>query len=196
MSPTSPRPLPAVSCWSTAPWCPPGTGQASAPRCSPGSIATPASTARSPPLSPDTYGRSPLPSPGSRHDTYAWRQSHFPKAFTERDSMGDLDYVGTGMFTARRKPPGQEQYKADKVFNQSINTLRAAVERAIAHLKDWKSSPPATTAPFPLPPRHQNHHRPHLLHERLVNTPVNKPPAMMLRRARSSRQVNGASRTP
>ncbi|MEU9298826.1 transposase family protein [Streptomyces sp. NPDC048266] len=78
------------------------------------------------------------PAPASRPDTYAWRQSGFPYAFAGRDSMGDLGYVGTGMLTARRKPPGRDRPEADKVFNQSINRLRAAVERAIAHLKDWK----------------------------------------------------------
>ncbi|MEY9988139.1 hypothetical protein ABIE67_009231 [Streptomyces sp. V4I8] len=78
------------------------------------------------------------PVPGSRHDMYAWRQSHFPKAFADRESMGDLGYAGSGMLTARRKPPGQERPVKDKVFNQSIGKLRAAVERAIAHLKDWK----------------------------------------------------------
>ncbi|MBX9399420.1 transposase [Streptomyces sp. TRM72054] len=75
---------------------------------------------------------------GSRHDTYAWRQSSFPDVFADRESMGDLGYIGTGMLTARRKPPGRDRPEADKVFNRSISTLRAAVERAIAHLKDWK----------------------------------------------------------
>ncbi|MFF3460738.1 transposase family protein [Streptomyces sp. NPDC002730] len=78
------------------------------------------------------------PVPGSRHDTYAWRQSSFPDAFADRDSMGDLGYVGTGMLTARRKPPGRDRPEADKVFNQSISKLRAAVVWAIAHLKNRK----------------------------------------------------------
>ncbi|MFD4144382.1 transposase family protein [Streptomyces sp. NPDC058572] len=34
--------------------------------------------------------------------------------------------------------PGRERSAGDKVANRAINTLRAAVERAIAHLKDWK----------------------------------------------------------
>jgi hypothetical protein len=59
----------------------------------------------------------------------------FPSLFTDRESIGDL---GTGVLTGRRKPPGQERPAADTVLNQSISTLRAAVERAIAHLKDWK----------------------------------------------------------
>ncbi|MEU5307104.1 hypothetical protein ACH4YO_42665, partial [Streptomyces noursei] len=36
------------------------------------------------------------------------------------------------------KPPGQERSAGDKVANRSDNTLRAAIERAIAHLKNWK----------------------------------------------------------
>jgi hypothetical protein len=78
------------------------------------------------------------PVPGARHDLYAWRQSHFPETFAEREGIGDLGYVGSGMLTARRKPPGQERPIGDKIYNQSISRLRAAVERAIAHLKDWK----------------------------------------------------------
>ncbi|MFD8525394.1 transposase family protein [Streptomyces capillispiralis] len=52
--------------------------------------------------------------------------------------MSLLGYVGSGLLTPRRKPPGQERSTGDKVANRSVNTLRAAVERAIAHLKDWK----------------------------------------------------------
>ncbi|MFE9139626.1 hypothetical protein, partial [Streptomyces sp. NPDC007355] len=32
----------------------------------------------------------------------------------------------------------QERSTGDRVAKRSVNTLRAAVERAIAHLKDWK----------------------------------------------------------
>ncbi|WP_331751289.1 transposase (plasmid) [Streptomyces globisporus] len=78
------------------------------------------------------------PVPGSRHDMHAWRRSHFPEAFAEREGMGDLGYVGSGLLTPRRKPPGQERSTGDKVANHAINAHRAAVERAIAHLKDWK----------------------------------------------------------
>ncbi|MFD5514034.1 transposase family protein [Streptomyces sp. NPDC127051] len=79
-----------------------------------------------------------LPLPGSRHDAFAWRQSHFPEAFVDRDKLGDLGYIGTEIRTGRRKPPGRDHSAGDKEANQSVNTLRAAVERAIAHLKDWK----------------------------------------------------------
>ncbi|WP_369199163.1 transposase family protein [Streptomyces djakartensis] len=79
------------------------------------------------------------PVAGSRHDMHAWHQSHFPEAFAEREGIGDLGYVGSGLITPRRKPPGQERSAGDKAGNRSVNTLRAAVERAIAHLKDCKT---------------------------------------------------------
>ncbi|MEJ8632174.1 transposase family protein [Streptomyces sp. MS2.AVA.5] len=79
-----------------------------------------------------------VPVPGSRHDAFAWRQSCFPEAFADRDKLGDLGYVGTEIRTGRRKPPGRDRSAGDKEANRSVTTLRAAVERAIAHLKDWK----------------------------------------------------------
>lgn len=78
------------------------------------------------------------PVPGSRHDMHAWHQSSFPEVFAECEGIGDLGYVGSGLITPRRKPPGQERSAGDRAANRSVNTLRAAVERAIAHLKDWK----------------------------------------------------------
>ncbi|MFE9934378.1 hypothetical protein [Streptomyces sp. NPDC005533] len=58
------------------------------------------------------------------------------EGFTDCDKLGDLGYIGSEICTGRRKPPGQGQ--GHKEANQSVNTLRAAVEHAIAHLKDWK----------------------------------------------------------
>ncbi|MFE5548332.1 transposase family protein [Streptomyces sp. NPDC056534] len=60
------------------------------------------------------------------------------EAFAEREGIGDLGYAGSGLITPRRKPPGRERSAGDKAANRAVNTLRAAVERAIAHLKDWK----------------------------------------------------------
>ncbi|MFI1259280.1 transposase family protein [Streptomyces netropsis] len=78
------------------------------------------------------------PIPGARHDAHAWWQSGLAETFTDPDTVGDLGYIGCGMLTARRKPPGQDRPARDRTFNQSIGKVRSAVERAIAHLKDWK----------------------------------------------------------
>ncbi|MFE5548807.1 transposase family protein, partial [Streptomyces sp. NPDC056534] len=88
------------------------------------------------------------PVPGSRHDMHAWRQSSFSGIFAGREGLGDLGCVGSGLITPRRKPPGQKRSAGDKAANRSVNTLRAAVERAIAHLKDWKIFATRYRGPF------------------------------------------------
>jgi hypothetical protein len=52
--------------------------------------------------------------------------------------IGDKGYQGTGITTPYKKPPGRELTEARRACNTSLNRLRAAVERAIAHLKCWK----------------------------------------------------------
>ncbi|MFF4129775.1 transposase family protein [Microbispora rosea] len=50
----------------------------------------------------------------------------------------DRGYQGTGIRTPYKKPPGRELTDARKACNTALNRIRAAVERAIAHLKCWK----------------------------------------------------------
>jgi hypothetical protein len=52
--------------------------------------------------------------------------------------LADLGYLGLDLLTPIRKPPGGELREVDKEFNRALAKLRAAVERAAAHLKDWK----------------------------------------------------------
>jgi hypothetical protein len=42
------------------------------------------------------------------------------------------------MITPDRKPPGRDLSAGQKAYNTSVNRIRAAVERTIAHLKSWK----------------------------------------------------------
>jgi hypothetical protein len=58
---------------------------------------------------------------------------------------GDGGYQGASPITPHKKPPGGALTAKQKAYNYSVNRLRAAVERAISHLKNWKSSRPATT---------------------------------------------------
>jgi hypothetical protein len=81
---------------------------------------------------------------GARHDAAAF----FISGIAERwpghltagglGMIGDGGYQGTGPITADKKPPGGELTAQQKAYNYSLNRLRAAVERAIAHLKNWK----------------------------------------------------------
>lgn len=52
--------------------------------------------------------------------------------------IGDGGYQGTGPITPHKKPPGAELTAKQKAYNYSVNRLRAAVERAISHMKNWK----------------------------------------------------------
>jgi hypothetical protein len=47
-------------------------------------------------------------------------------------------YQGTGPTTPYHKPPGGKLTAQQKAYNYSVNRLRAAVERAVSHLKNWK----------------------------------------------------------
>lgn len=79
-----------------------------------------------------------LPSPGSWHDAHAWRECGLPERLTGLDLLADLGYLGCGMTCPTRTPPGG-QLSADRSrANTDLSRLRAAVERAIAHLKNWK----------------------------------------------------------
>ena len=51
--------------------------------------------------------------------------------------IGDKGYVGRGMITPHKKPPG-ELSEAAKEENKSVNRIRQVVERTIAHIKSWR----------------------------------------------------------
>jgi hypothetical protein len=57
--------------------------------------------------------------------------------------LADLGYLGTTAITGTRKPRGADLTDVQRVCNRAINNARAAVERAIAHLVNWKSLTPA-----------------------------------------------------
>lgn len=84
------------------------------------------------------------PVPGARHDSAAFwisgiaerRRGHYAPGGP--GLTGDKGYLGTGMITPDRKPPGRDLSPGQKAYNTSVNRIRAAVERAIAHIKNWK----------------------------------------------------------
>ena len=84
------------------------------------------------------------PVPGARHDAAAFFISGIADRWADHYApagpgmIGDGGYQGTGPITPAKKPPGGELTDQQKAYNYSVNRLRAAVERAIAHLKNWK----------------------------------------------------------
>ena len=84
------------------------------------------------------------PEPGARHDAAAFFLSGIAERWSGHYApggpgmIGDGGYRGIAMTTPDRKPPGGELSDKQKSYNYSVNRLRAAVERSIAHLKSWK----------------------------------------------------------
>lgn len=81
---------------------------------------------------------------GARHDAAAFFISGIAERWADHlaaggaGMIGDGGYQGTGPTTPHKKPPGGELTAKQKAYNYSVNRLRAAVERAISHLKNWK----------------------------------------------------------
>jgi DDE superfamily endonuclease len=93
------------------------------------------------------------PQPGRTHDRAGYSLAGYDLLVADIDTIGDLGYQGTPVIRPRRKRPGHREHTpADQVWNHSVSSLRVAVERAIGHIKNWKSSPPATADASPNSP--------------------------------------------
>lgn len=75
------------------------------------------------------------PRPGSMHNRRAFTETGFEAPLAGTPTVGDL---GTTVITPRRKPPGGQLSTRDTDSNMEVSALRSAVERATAHLKNWK----------------------------------------------------------
>lgn len=77
------------------------------------------------------------PTAGKTHDAKALRMSGLLDGATSAH-LGDKGYIGLGMITPMRKPPGGELHESQKGFNTQVNSIRYRIERAIANLKTWR----------------------------------------------------------
>lgn len=78
------------------------------------------------------------PMPGAMHDRRAFADTGWEDLFAKNDVIADPGYQGTQAITPRKKPRGGELSDNDKANNKTISAIRSAVERCIAHLKNWK----------------------------------------------------------
>lgn len=78
------------------------------------------------------------PVPGARHDAHAFTASGLADRLTGIHLLADLGYLGVGLLTGTRRPPGGQLTEDQKQANTALSALRAAVEQAISHLKNWK----------------------------------------------------------
>jgi len=52
--------------------------------------------------------------------------------------IADKGFQGSGYITPAKKPPDRELYVREHQYNNQISSIRAPIERAVAHLKTWK----------------------------------------------------------
>jgi DDE superfamily endonuclease len=78
------------------------------------------------------------PVAGKTHDRAAFAEVGWEENLAGQAVLGDLGYLGTSVITPRKKPKGGELSISDKDNNRKLSAIRSAVERAIAHLKNWK----------------------------------------------------------
>ena len=77
---------------------------------------------------------------GARHDAYAYQASGLKDLLTSVDTAADLGYTGVAgiRIVPLRTPPGGQLDDSQAAFNTALSKIRAAAERAIAHLTTWR----------------------------------------------------------
>ena len=82
----------------------------------------------------------PVPVPGSRHDAYAYAASGLKDLMNGIHQLADLGYVGVeGIdLVPHKRLPGRDLPENHKRDNTLLSGVRAAVERAVAHVKSWR----------------------------------------------------------
>jgi hypothetical protein len=80
------------------------------------------------------------PVPGNQHDMTKLEGSECEMILKlAGDTIGDKGFIGTDyIITPVRKPKGRDLHKSEHDYNNQISSLRAPVERAVAHLKTWR----------------------------------------------------------
>lgn len=75
---------------------------------------------------------------GSRHDTYALKESEVLITMDPSRWIGDKGYIGNDMLTPIRKPAHRALLEWEKEFNTQINKVRYVIEQTIANFKTWR----------------------------------------------------------
>ena len=80
------------------------------------------------------------PVPGNQHDMAKLKGSECEMILKlASGAIGDKGFIGTDyIVTPVRKPKGRKLKKSEHDYNNQISSLRAPVERAVAHLKTWR----------------------------------------------------------
>ena len=78
------------------------------------------------------------PAPGCDHDMTK-REGEVKEILDLAGSViADKGFQGSGYVTPAKKPQGRELYTREHEYNNQVSSIRAPIERAVAHLKTWK----------------------------------------------------------
>lgn len=78
------------------------------------------------------------PVPGRTHDRRAYAETGWEQRLAGHDVIADSAYIGTNVITPRKRTKHMGLSTGDEANNKHISGIRSAVERCIAHLKNWK----------------------------------------------------------
>ena len=78
------------------------------------------------------------PAPGCDHDMKK-REGEVKEILDLAGSViADKGFQGSGYVTPAKKPQHRELYTREHEYNNQVSSIRAPIERAVAHLKTWK----------------------------------------------------------
>ena len=78
------------------------------------------------------------PTPGCDHDMKK-REGEVKEILDLAGSViADKGFQGSGYVTPTKKPQDRELYTREHEYNNQVSSIRAPIERAVAHLKTWK----------------------------------------------------------
>src|SRR5271167_476487 len=78
------------------------------------------------------------PAPGCDHDMRK-REGKVKEILDLAGSViADKGFQGSGYVTPAKKPQDRELYTREHEYNNQVSSIRAPIERAVAHLKTWK----------------------------------------------------------
>lgn len=78
------------------------------------------------------------PAPGCDHDMAKLEGAAKEILDVAGAVVADKGFQGSGYVTPAKKPAGRELYVREHEYNAQVSSIRAPIERAVAHLKTWK----------------------------------------------------------
>jgi hypothetical protein len=78
------------------------------------------------------------PAPGCDHDMAKLEGAAKEILDVAGAVVADKGFQGSGYVTPVKKPTDRELYAREHEYNAQVSSIRAPIERAVAHLKAWK----------------------------------------------------------